>query len=501
MPFRQYTTRMATHARPAARSCLLVAPPPAADLALALTRAGLSPRLAGGEREAIAAIEGPARHAAIFVSHALGAPAVAALVAAAGQRADELPVVVLGASGTVQEAVDAMQLGADDYVAPPYAPEALARRAGAAPGRPRPARAAALPAGLIGVIGNSPAMRRLHEAIAKIARYKTNVLLLGESGTGKEIIARALHERGPRRHHLFVPVNCATLGREILENELFGHERGAFTGANERKRGLFELADGGTFFLDEIAEMDVSTQAKLLRVLERSEFRRVGGTEKVKVDLSIIAATNRDLEAAIAAGRFREDLYYRLKVVTLVVPPLRDRREDIPALVDAFVADFNRRTGGHIAGLSPAALEALLAHDWPGNVRELRNAVEGACVLASGDVVAPEDLAHLASGPGPLAPSPLPALSRGERGVTRHRAGGRRARDEGAASPHAPSPPEAAVSIPVGCTLEEAERRFVLATLRHHRTRARAARALGIGLRTLYTKLAAWGRGESAESA
>jgi DNA-binding NtrC family response regulator len=483
---------MGAHARTSAgRPCLVVAPARSPGLAEALARAGLSPHAVEGEREGVAALEAAGRHAAIFVAHALGAPAVAAIVAAAGQRPGDAPVVVLGSSGTVQEAVDAMQLGAADYVAPPYAPEELVRCM-AGPVRSRSGRGGALPAGLLGVVGTSPAMRRLYDAIGKIARYKSNVLLLGESGTGKEIIARALHERGPRRHHLFVPVNCATLGREILENELFGHERGAFTGANERKKGLFELADGGTFFLDEIAEMDVSTQAKLLRVLERSEFRRVGGTAKVKVDLSIIAATNRDLEDAIAAGRFREDLYYRLKVVTLVVPPLRERREDIPALVEAFVADFNRRTGGSVAGVSPGALEALVAHDWPGNVRELRNAVEGACVLASGETVEADDFEHLRAARRARGGGRAPAPGGGAAASARGRA---------AILPRIASPAAAgSVSIPIGCSLEEAERRFVLANLRHHRTRARTARALGIGLRTLYTKLAAWG-GEGAETA
>jgi DNA-binding NtrC family response regulator len=493
---------MGAHARPSAgKPCLLVAPDRAPDVREALARAGLSPHAVEDERRAMEAIEAAEALAAVFVPHGLGPPAIAAIVAAAGQRPGDAPVVVLGASGTVQEAVDAMQLGAADYVAPPYAPEELVRRLPGGSPRARSARPSAHPAGLIGVVGTSPAMRRLYDAIEKIARYKSNILLLGESGTGKEIIARALHERGPRRHHLFVPVNCATLGREILENELFGHERGAFTGADERKKGLFELADGGTFFLDEIAEMDVSTQAKLLRVLERSEFRRVGGTAKVKVDLSIIAATNRDLEDAIAAGRFREDLYYRLKVVTLVVPPLRERREDIPALVEAFVADFNRRTGGRVTGVAPAALDLLRAHDWPGNVRELRNAVEGACVLAPGEVVRAEDF----------------ELLRG-RAALRRRRGAGRGRGTAAATAPSPSPSGSdrwargaggdgirragAISIPLGCTLEEAERRVVLATLRHHGTRARTARALGIGLRTLYTKLAAWGRdGEGAESA
>jgi len=176
-----------------------------------------------------------------------------------------------------------------------------------------------------------------------------------------------LHARGPRRQHLFVPINCATLGRDLLENELFGHERGAFTGAHERKRGLFELADGGTLFLDEIGELDPSTQAKLLRVLERNAFRRVGGTALVHVNLSVVAATNRNLEEAIAAKRFREDLYYRLKVVTIVVPPLRERREDVPALVESFIADFNRRNDGKIRGITPQAMRWLTELPWLGN--------------------------------------------------------------------------------------------------------------------------------------
>ena len=383
------------------RACLVAAPGGAPELAAALTRAGFAAMTARDERQALDQLaRGGA--AALYVAQALGPAPLKALLAASGQRCPDAPVVVLGATGTVQEAVDAMQLGAADYVPPPHEPDAAVRRLAVLLARARRDRDDA-PQGLPGIVGTSPAMMRLYDAIEKISRYKSNVLLLGESGTGKEIIARALHDRGPRRRHLFVPVNCATLGREILENELFGHERGAFTGADERKRGLFELADGGTFFLDEIAEMDVSTQAKLLRVLERSEFRRVGGTAKVKVDLSVVAATNRNLEEAIAAGRFREDLYYRLKIVTLVVPPLRARRGDIPALVDAFVADFNRRMGGRIVGVEPAALRGLGELDWPGNVRELRNAVEGACVLASSDVVTLADLERAAISPSPPA--------------------------------------------------------------------------------------------------
>ncbi len=416
------------------RTCLVAAPAGAPELAAALVRAGFVPSLARDERQALAEVARGAA-AALYVAQALGPAALKTLLAASGQRCPDAPVVVLGATGTVQEAVDAMQLGAADYVPPRHDPDAAVRRLAVLLARVRRGGEEA-PQGLPGIVGTSPAMIRLYDSVERISRYKSNVLLLGESGTGKELIARALHDRGPRRRHLFVPVNCATLGREILENELFGHERGAFTGANERKRGLFELADGGTFFLDEIAEMDVSTQAKLLRVLERNEFRRVGGTAKVKVDLSVIAATNRNLEEAIAAGRFREDLYYRLKVVTLVVPPLRARRADIPALVDAFVADFNRRMGGRIAGLEPAALRRLEELDWPGNVRELRNAVEGACVLASGEIVTLADLDRAALSParpatrGARAP---PGPGRGPRPRARQaaRAVPRRARGRG----------------------------------------------------------------------
>ncbi len=324
----------------------------------------------------------------------------------------------------------------------------------------RPLSRAALEAsaaGQAGLIGNSPPMRQLMARLERISRYRANVLLLGESGTGKELIARALHARGPRGAQPFVPLNCASLGRDLLENELFGHERGAFTGAHERKLGLFELADGGTLFLDEIAEMDLSTQAKLLRVLERSEFRRVGGTEKVKVDLSLIAATNRSLPDAIAAGRFREDLYYRLKVVTVVVPSLRDRREDIPALVEHFVADFNRRNGQRITGLSPAALQRLLDHSWPGNVRELKNTVESAAVLANSNTVGPENLEL-----GRTVPV---------------------------------SPAGEGILIPLDATLAEAERLIIATQLRRSRTRAEAAARLGVGLRTLYNKLRQYGPG------
>jgi DNA-binding NtrC family response regulator len=433
-----------------------------------LADAGLDPEATTSEAEALELLERK-HYVAALVAQRLGASSVQAIATRAAQQQPEIPIVVLGASATLQDAVDAMQHGAADFVPPPYASEVLLERLKKLVAAPvaRSEEAAAVPSlEHLGIVGKSPAMARVYATITKVSRYKTNVLLLGESGSGKELVARALHASGPRRKQLFVPINCATLGREILENELFGHERGAFTGANERKKGLFEMADGGTLMLDEIGELDPSTQAKLLRVLERNEFRRVGGTTKVKVDLGIVAATNRDLEEAIAAGRFREDLYFRLKVVTIVVPSLRERREDIPALIDAFIADFNHRNNGKIKGISPPALRRLMEYDWPGNVRELKNAVESAAVLATGETIGLAD---------------LETMRWSARSV-----------HTGAFWPAAPSDGVAetgALTIPPSATMADAERLLIRDRLARARTKADAARSLGIGVRTLYTKL------------
>ncbi len=449
------------------RDCLLAAPDGGLPQAIArgLASASFAVRRTATEAEALAALE-QQPFAVAFASQKLGAMALSSIIARAAQRHPEVPVIVAGSAGTVQEAVDAMQLGAADYIVTDFDPERLLARVRKLLAERAPPDQAAVSGSMdfMGLVGTSPAMRQLLATVEKISRYRTNVLLLGESGTGKELVARALHARGPRRQRLFVPVNCATLGHEILENELFGHEKGAFTGANDRKKGLFELADGGTLLLDEIAEMDPSTQAKLLRVLERSEFRRVGGTTKVKVDLSVIAATHRNLERALAAGNFREDLYYRLKVVTIVVPPLHERKEDIPALIEAFIADFNRRSGGKIKGITTHALKLLMEYDWPGNVREIKNALESAAVLASGDTIGVEGFTELFA-----------------RSQSR------------AASPQVESRQRADVAICLGTPLADAEREIILATLRRYGTRVETARVLGLGLRTLYTKLRQYG--------
>jgi DNA-binding NtrC family response regulator len=425
-----------------------------------LIEAGYEIEAVGAEPEARTALDRNAWRA-VFAGQSLGKAALQSLIVHAAQARPGLPVIVVGTTASLQEAVDAMQLGAADFIAPPFETETVLSRFK----RLVVETVGAVQVGgagvyeHLGLTGRSSAMAKVSAAISRIARYKTNVLVLGESGSGKELIARALHATGPRKNHLFVPLNCATLGREILENELFGHERGAFTGANDRKKGLFELADGGTLFLDEIAELDPSTQAKLLRVIERNEFRRVGGTAKIKVDLSLIAATNRNLEEAIAAKRFREDLYYRLKVVTIRVPALRERREDIPALVDAFIADFNRRNEGKIKGLSPEALRRFSEHHWPGNVRELKNAIESAAIMATDDTIGISEL-ELQPSSVPLPAQPLVAAT-----------------------------PTETIAVPVKATLADVERIMIAEHLNRAKTKSEAARSLGIGLRTLYTKI------------
>jgi transcriptional regulator with GAF, ATPase, and Fis domain len=235
-------------------------------------------------------------------------------------------------------------------------------------------------------------MHRIFETIDKIADTDVTVLIRGESGTGKELVANALHYRSPRRAQPMIKMNCAALSRELVESELFGHERGAFTGAIARREGKFEAADGGTLFLDEVGDMPLETQAKLLRAIQEKEFERVGGNEAIKVDVRLIAATNQDLEAGVRAGRFREDLYYRLRVVELVIPPLHERREDIPLLADHFLKEAAKRFGRETKALTGEALRACVGHQWKGNVRELRSALEQALLLAPGAEITPTDL-------------------------------------------------------------------------------------------------------------
>ncbi|HET9949037.1 MAG TPA: sigma 54-interacting transcriptional regulator [Longimicrobiales bacterium] len=272
---------------------------------------------------------------------------------------------------------------------------------------------------LTGIVGETDAIHQVLERVVQIAPVASTVLITGESGTGKELVARGIHALSPRRHEPFIAVNVAALSETLLESELFGHEKGAFTGAIDARRGLFELADGGTIFLDEIGEMPLATQTKLLRVLEQREFHRVGGERAIRVDVRIIAATNQDLRQLVAIGEFRRDLYFRLNVLSIELPPLRERREDIPLLVSAFVREVSAKHDRAFPGISPEAMEILKSYSWPGNVRELRNLVESMVVLAPGRVIQPGDIPEeVRRGRGTsLLPVPVPRAAEGGEGV------------------------------------------------------------------------------------
>jgi len=311
----------------------------------------------------------------------------------------ETAVVMITAHGTEKLAVEAIKNGADDYVPKPFDNDELRVIVAKALEKTKLSREHRLlleridrEHGLDGMVGSGPAMREIFEQVEKVAETDLTVLVRGESGTGKELVAQALHQRSVRARRPFVTVNCAAIHRELVESELFGHEKGAFTGADAQRVGRFEAADHGTIFLDEIGDMSLATQAKVLRVLQERRLERVGGSRSIAIDVRIIAATHRDLEKEVRKGRFREDLYYRLRVVCIELPPLRERGEDVPALAIRFLHQLGARTPRAERALSAEALARLARHDWPGNVRELRNVVERAAVLATGPVISPSDL-------------------------------------------------------------------------------------------------------------
>jgi len=321
------------------------------------------------------------------------------LCAELGVRSSAATAIVMSAYGSVDLAIEAMKAGAYDYVAKPFKQDEVLlalRKAEERESLRRENRALKeeIRKGhrFDDMLGKSEAMGALFRTLEKVAEYKTTVLVQGESGTGKELVARALHRLGPRAEKPFVPINCGAIPEALLESELFGHRRGAFTDASADKRGLFEEAHGGTLFLDEIGELPLALQVKLLRALQEGTIRRLGDTKDAQVDVRVIAATVRELKKEVDGGRFREDLYYRLNVLQVTVPPLRDRMEDIPLLVDHFVEQCNARLGTDIRGVDAAARKLLLAYGWPGNVRELENLVERAVVLAEGNVLGPDDL-------------------------------------------------------------------------------------------------------------
>jgi two-component system response regulator HydG len=332
---------------------------------------------------------------------------------------EDAVVMLITAFGTVEGAVEAMKLGAFDFITKPFTPETLRVKVGQALEVAQVKRdrtrlraenqllraEARADRRLEGLVGESEAMREVQQAIRKVAPTDSTVLVTGESGTGKELVAQALHDLSRRSDGSFIRVNCGALAESLLESELFGHEKGAFTGAVRRKLGRFELADRGSIFLDEIGEVGPGLQLKLLRVLQEREFERVGGEETVSVDVRVIAATNKDLQALVQAGRFREDLYYRLHILPIRIPPLRERPDDVAPLARHFLAKLSARTGKSLGDISPDALEVLTRYRWPGNVRELENVIEQALVFAEGECLEARDLpSNLSTRDAPEAP-------------------------------------------------------------------------------------------------
>ena len=318
---------------------------------------------------------------------------------AAKELRPEVLVVMITAHGSEAIAVEAMKAGAEDYVPKPFDNDEIRLVVQRALDRTRLERENRMlreqmqrQYGFESLIGSGRAMQQIFETLQKVAETDLTVLVRGESGTGKELVAQALHSRSPRRNRPFVAVNCAAISRELVESELFGHEKGAFTGADARRIGRFEAAEGGTIFLDEIGDMAPETQAKVLRVLQERSFERVGGTRPIEVDVRVVAATHRNLEQDVRDGRFREDLYYRLKVVAIELPPLRERREDVPALAQRFLEQVTGRLSREKKVISEAALARLARHSWPGNVRELKNVIEQAVVLGRGAEIEVDDL-------------------------------------------------------------------------------------------------------------
>jgi two-component system, NtrC family, response regulator AtoC len=342
----------------------------------------------------------------------------------------ELPIILITAHGTIDTAVEALKIGAFDFVTKPFDKDEVrqivskalkTRELRGTDATPTPAARAAR----FGIIGSSPGIAELYAVLERVADTPTTVLITGESGTGKELVARALHEHSSRKDKPFIKVNCAAIPKELIESELFGYERGAFTGAVASKPGRFELANGGTLFLDEIGEIPVEMQVKLLRALQESEFERVGGIKTIRVDVRLVAATNRDLRKLLVGGGFREDLFYRLNVVPIRLPALRERPGDIPLLVEHFLAKFNGRLKKKVEGSEPDATELLVQYPWPGNIRELENVIERAVLFCDTSKLHASDLPPEVRGIAAMANVPLPeadlqAALAGEGGLKEH---------------------------------------------------------------------------------
>jgi DNA-binding NtrC family response regulator len=432
-------------------------------LAEALTRSGHSVERSAGIQEALGRME--ARPFDIVISDAqIDGRSGMELVRAARGNDAATEVMLISAAPTIEDAVESMQRGAAYYFTKPLNIEHV-RRVVARSSTQRAERkkepSAVVPvaqtAGFTEIVATTPPMMRVFDLVNQVATSNATVLILGESGTGKELVAKAIHGLSPRKNRPFVALNCAALSEGLLDSELFGHEKGAFTGAGAPREGRFEFADKGTLFLDEVGDMPLPVQVKLLRVIQERTITRVGSNDPIVVDVRLVAATHKNLEQEVRRGTFREDLYWRLKVVSIHVPALREHKGDVPILVERFMAEFAARHGRPVKAISPEALRLLLAYDWPGNVRELQNVVETMVLLAHGDTLTPDNV-----------PAEL----------------------------HEVRPGTALVAVDAldGMTLKRVERELIRLNLqKFNGNRARAAKALGISERTLYRKLKEYG--------
>ena len=408
-----------------------------------------------------------------------------------GELPQRIAVVMLTAQGSIESAVNAMRMGAYDYIPKPVDPVRLrtilhnASRQREADVELEVTRRQLRDTGVLGpLVGNSPQMRDIFAMIERVAPSNVSVLVTGESGTGKELVARALHDLSARRLKPFVAVNCAAIPETLIESEIFGHEKGAFTGALERRAGCFELAEEGTLLLDEIGEMPAGTQAKLLRVLEDRKLRRLGSKVETPVDVRVVAATNKDPEKAVASGELRGDLYYRLNVFNIQMPPLRDHLMDVSAIAEKMIDDMNERHHCTVAGLKDSLMTRLEEYKWPGNVRELRNTIERAVILAGTGMLGVEHLPPHFAEPGFAPPPTRTARAASESG------GGWSERSETSQEVQRYLDEKNTVRVEVGTTVDEAERQLILKTLSStHNNKTKAAEILGISSKTLQNKL------------
>jgi DNA-binding NtrC family response regulator len=444
-----------------------------AVMRLILEEAGHRVRLAARAPEALAEAAGDPALDVVLTDLKMPGMGGEALFERLRELRPDVPVIVVTAHGSIRSAVQAIRAGAADYLPKPFEPEQLeiavhnALRLRDILRENARLKDAVGGGGARRLVGESPAAKRLLEEIRRVAPYKTNVLITGESGTGKELVARTIHALSPRAGGPWVAINCSAIPRDLMESELFGYVKGAFTGATASRPGRLEQAEGGTLFLDEIGDLDLALQAKLLRVLQEREYSPVGSNETRTADVRIVAASNRDLKSLVRQGRFREDLFYRLDVYNIVVPPLRDRKEDIPFLAQAFLQELAAETRKPVAGFAPEVLERFQHYDWPGNVRELRNVIERALLSCRGERITVEDL------PASLAAAVLPGGGTGLEGLQ-----------------DVPDSAPAEGRFDLDAWLATLERRAILRALEEcGGVQAKAARRLGISERSLWHRI------------